>query len=602
MRVQASLDGTWRYWIDRDSATKETMGFDEITTVIPPAASWKPCHVPCCWNVLEPDLMRFFGTGFFARTFAVPPGKGSDRIVLRFGAANYRCSAWVNGREAGSHDGGYTSFAFDITTLVHDPSSGRTNELLVRVDNAWGHGDRLPWCRLVDWFNYGGIHGHVLIERVPSPSIAGATIRTDLGFEGDAPSPSRASMDIHVDIDAGQGCKDTCTVTVQVVKRGGSEVIATATRATGPLPAGTTGIDLQVAVVDPARLDLWSPDHPALHDTRITLETAGGMVDARSWATGFRKVETRGTAFYVNNRRFFMLGTNRHVDHPDTGLAVPDAIHFHDLLIMKEANINCFRGSHYPNPAAVLDACDELGLFFIEEIPGWQLQDVHYADPGLLGAAKSCFDEMHARDANHPCIIAWSMSNECATDTAKGRKYHEALYAHARAIDKGQHLVIHVSNRKAMDRCYDLADFITINTYEGWYGGGMGEFVHHVDLIHEIMMDEDRELGEPKPIVLTEFGAGAIRGYRSRDKARWSEDFQAGLLRFYITECMKRDFVGGTWTWMFCDTRVDLPTRPDGRPRSYNNKGMIDEHRIEKLAYMVVRDLYGVWKAREGAP
>jgi beta-glucuronidase len=293
-----------------------------------------------------------------------------------------------------------------------------------------------------------------------------------------------------------------------------------------------------------------------------------------------------------------MRGTNRHEDHPDFGNALPDTLRFQDLLKMKRANINCFRGSHYPPAKALLDYCDELGLLFIEEIPAYSLDAEMMVDPGVLETAEWIFDEMHDRDKNHACLIAWSVSNECATELPAGRAFHEALYAHVRAVDGGRHLVIHVSNRGVNDRCYNLADFVSLNIYHGWYSNKKEDFVQVVELLHGILEDEDHEFGPLRPIVLTEFGAEGIRGYRSWDAAKWSEDYQAEFLRYYITECMARDWIGGTWTWMFSDTRVDLPDRPDRRARSYNNKGMVDEFRSLKLAFGVIRDLYAAWKAK----
>jgi beta-glucuronidase len=297
-----------------------------------------------------------------------------------------------------------------------------------------------------------------------------------------------------------------------------------------------------------------------------------------------------------------MRGTNKHEDHPDFGLALPDEMRYQDLVKMKKANINCFRGSHYPVGIGLLHACDELGLLFIEEIPQWQVTPAQAKNPALLDTAKKYFDEMYARDKNHTCIVAWSVSNECTTESPAGRKYHEQLYAHVRGVEKDR-MVTHVSNRRLMDQCFHLADFICINIYEGWYGNKMADMEHQITLIHEIMMDEDREYGEPKPMVLTEFGAGAIPGFRSWENVKWSEDYQAMLLDYYVSWCIENsDFIGGTWNWLFHDFRVELPDNPGGRPRSYNNKGVLSEYRVPKLGFSILQKLYGKWKRRESFP
>ena len=586
MRRSISLDGAWLCRADPSSKPSkfDATGFQEGINDFRATGPWEPCRVPSVWNLHKPEYMRYFGTFFYRRSFSIGHVDAGERVFLKFGAVNYTCIAWVNGNLAGRHDGGYTSFSFEITNHAR---AGEVNEILVYVDNSWGVADRLPWTRPVDWFNYGGIHQGVTIEIIPETSIQDVLLDQHVEFAGEGEWPSTIQLVVTVAV---EGDATGTRISASIVPRHGRD----------PVAEGAAAVEGNAATItlnlNPATTPLWSPDNPALHDARVALvDRSGGVVDLHEATVGFRTFETRGCAFFLNNRRFFMKGTNRHCDHPSFGLAIPGDLIHRDLVLMKSANINCFRGSHYPNPECTLDACDELGLLFIEEIPAWQLQPVHFTTPGILEAAKQCFDEMHRRDKNHPCLVAWSLSNETHTDTAEGRTFHEQLYAHARAVDRGHHMIIHVSNKGVRDRCHDLSDFITLNIYNGWYGASIDDFPPQVRLIHEILQDEDQEFGPPRPIVITEFGAGAIRGYRSLDQPKWSEDFQATLLRRYIGECMDMDFVGGTWTWMFSDTRVDLPTRPDGRPRSYNNKGMIDEHRVPKLGYDAVKELYGKW-------
>ncbi len=602
MRNTLILDGTWQYWIDEKRSVKAGDGIqlekkigDIVTT-----CEWKPCFVPSTWNLQQKKLFRFFGTVLFKKCFAVQRTSPDDTIELTFGGVNSKCMTWVNGKFAGEHENGYTSFSLDITAHVH-PGNSDDNTVVVYVNNEWGHPERLPWTRTVDWFNYGGIHRHVGIIVKPPARIEDFTFMDEIEFASEASTkPGSISFEVSTNMEnkSDLSFEGAILVTIRDVKRyvnvlGSKKVMVN-------VDGKNHAVFLARFNLDPSLVELWHPDAPNLYSVELSLENKNGeVIDAERARWGFRKVETRGTRFFVNNRPFTMLGTNRHEDHPSFGAAIPDTLIFKDLQIMKEANINCFRGSHYPVAKETLDFCDELGLFFIEEIPAYQLDASHMANPAVLATAKRYFEEMHSRDKNHPCIIAWSMSNETQSDTIEGRAFHEALYAHARAIEKGNRFIIHVSQKRAMERCYDLSDFVTINIYDGWYGGDKEGFMNIVNLIHDILLDEDHELGPPKPIVLTEFGAGAIRGYRSWDAAKWSEDFQAALLEHYIKTAMEHDdFIGGTWTWMFCDTRVDLPTRPDGRPRSYNNKGFVDEFRVPKLAFDVVRQRYAEWKKK----
>ncbi|MBN2150088.1 MAG: beta galactosidase jelly roll domain-containing protein [Candidatus Lokiarchaeota archaeon] len=603
MRYVIYLDGIWAYFADTKNEFKDLDGtaFESRLGDLVATRPWKKCIVPSVTNLQDRSLFRFFGKAFYKVSFKTPAGASDHLVGLKLGGVNYKATVWLNGKYLGEHENGYTGFSFDVGAFLHHDSSGsEDNELVVLVDNSWGHKDWLPWTRKVDWFNYNGIHRGVKLVVKPLVRISDYAIRSPMEFPaGNASRPSKLSLLARVAMENRSLERFPGAVQVEISEMATGRKVASAIEMVTVVEQGKANQDFELTL-DPSAISLWSPDSPTLYRVTFRLVDGGGnKVDERSWKWGFKKFETRGEHFYLNNKRFTMRGTNRHEDHPDFGLAIPDALRYQDIVKMKDANINCFRGSHHPMGEALLDYCDELGLLFVEELPAYQLDAGMMADPGILATAKRCFDEMYDRDKNHVCLAAWSVSNECHTETKEGLAFHEALYKHARAVDDGERLVVHVSNHGVMDLCHPLSDFVTLNTYRGWYGGTMEDFMSEVDLLHEILLDEDHELGPPRPIVLTEFGAGALRGYRSWQHSKWSEDYQAEFLGHYIGECMKHDYIGGTWTWMFSDTRVDLPDRPDGRPRSYNNKGMVDEYRVPKLAYDVVKALYGKWAQRE---
>ncbi len=604
MRYEIDLDGIWAYFADTRDEFKDVKGsaFEAQLGDLVASKAWKKCIVPSVTNLHDKVLFRFFGKVFYKTAFKTPVGSRDHIVSLKFGGVNYKAMVWLNGKFLGQHENGYTEFSFDIGEFLnHDVVGPEDNSLVVLVDNSWGHKDWLPWTHKVDWFNYNGIHRRVRLVVKPLVRISDYEIRTPLEFPpGDAIKPSNITLLARVELENHSLAGFPGSVQVELQDAATGRVVVSTIEMI-MIPAGNKAEQNFELALDPSSIALWSPDSPALYRVTFRLvDGSGQKVDERSWKWGFKKLETRGEHFYLNNKRFTMLGTNRHEDHPDFGLALPDALRYQDLVKMKDANINCFRGSHYPVGKAVLDYCDELGFLFIEEIPAYSLDAGMMADPAILATAKRYFDEMHDRDKNHVCLAAWSVSNECHTETKEGLAFHEALYKHVREVDGGEHMVVHVSNKGVMDRCHALSDFVTLNTYRGWYSGEMADFMQEVNLLHEILLDGDHELGPPRPIVLTEFGAEGLRGYRSWQSSKWSEDYQAEFLQYYIAECMKHDFIGGTWTWMFSDTRVDLPDRPDGRARSYNNKGMVDEFRSPKLAYSVIRDLYARWKEREG--
>ncbi|MHA1679536.1 MAG: glycoside hydrolase family 2 TIM barrel-domain containing protein [Promethearchaeota archaeon] len=605
MRIVTSLNGEWSHWTDFGSIQGKLDG-DEFAPGVSEfiaGRDWTRCTVPSVWNLYGSKYYHHFGTVFYKKTFLTPAGgNGGSTYVLKFGGVNYKTWVWLNGSFVGEHERGYTTFEMDVTGFI-EKEPGAENILLLAVDNSYGVDSWLPWVRQVDFFNYGGIHRPVELHIISPLVVDDFTLVHDVTFASDGDRvPSSINLDVTAVIANRFENARSGELVIKIIDTdhdGNGRTIASGRVEYAVEDHSTLKVNWNVGL-DPAMIELWSPDSPRLYTVSMQLVDGDRIVDTRAWRMGFRKFETRGTRFYLNNRRVFMRGTNKHEDHPDYGLALPDSMRYQDLVKMKRANINCFRGSHYPVGEGLLKACDELGILFIEEIAHWQNTAKQMENPAMLETALKYFDEMHARDKNYTCLIAWSVSNEVDTASTPGRKYHEALYSHVRKVDETR-LVTHISNRKLMDRCFDLCDFICVNIYDGWYGASWKNMEHVINLLHEVMMDEDEEYGKPKPIVISEFGAGAIPGFRSWEKTKWSEDFQADMLDYYITFAMKHsEFMGGTWTWLFHDFRTDLQGRPDKRPREFNNKGMIDEYRRPKLGFLAVQRLYGKWKDMEG--
>ncbi|NMC07651.1 MAG: hypothetical protein GYA24_20725, partial [Candidatus Lokiarchaeota archaeon] len=434
----------WSFFADTRNEFKNVDGaaFENKLDDLVRTRPWKKCIVPSVTNLHEKALFRFFGKVFYKTSFKTPAGARDHLVSIKFGGVNYRATAWLNGKFLGQHENGYTEFSFDVTAFLnHDSSRVEDNQLVVLVDNSWGHDDWLPWTRKVDWFNYNGIHRSVKLVVKPLVRISDYSIRSVIVFpDAGAATPSRINLLARVELENRTPANVPGAIQVELAGPAGEKTIASAIEMVTIVANGKAEQDFEVAI-DPSAIALWSPDTPVLYRVTFRLIDGGGnKVDERSWKWGFKKFEIRGEQFYLNNQRFVMCGTNRHEDHPDFGLALPDAIQYQDLVKMKNANINCFRGSHYPVGKALLDYCDELGLLFIEEIPAYQLDGGMMANPAIIATAKRYFDEMHDRDKNHVCLVAWSMSNECQTGTKEALGFHEALYKHAREKDGGERL------------------------------------------------------------------------------------------------------------------------------------------------------------------
>ena len=184
--------------------------------------------------------------------------------------------------------------------------------------------------------------------------------------------------------------------------------------------------------------------------------------------TGFREVQVVGDEIHLNGRPLRIRGVNRHEDHPEWGPALPEHLMLRDLQLLKDWGGNAIRGAHYPNDQRFLDLCDELGVLFIEEIPLWGFKSEQLASDVISDRAAAMVWAMVERDVSHPCIWAWSVLNECATDTPVGRAIVDRLVDTVHEIDRTRP-VTYATDRGTRDRCTDLVDFVCMNAYPGWY-------------------------------------------------------------------------------------------------------------------------------------
>jgi beta-galactosidase len=185
--------------------------------------------------------------------------------------------------------------------------------------------------------------------------------------------------------------------------------------------------------VDVPNVEPWSAETPRLHDLRVVLVDADGTDhDATSLRVGFRRIEIAGADLLVNGTRVRFKGVNRHDHDPARGKAVtPESIR-HDVELMKAANLNAIRTSHYPSDSSLYDVCDELGMFVIDEA---NIETHAYLrgltkDPVWHGAMLERITRMAIRDKNHACVTMWSLGNESGSSPA-----HDAAAAWLRSYD-----------------------------------------------------------------------------------------------------------------------------------------------------------------------
>ncbi|MFB6074208.1 MAG: glycoside hydrolase family 2 protein [Haloarculaceae archaeon] len=539
-RWRRELDGRWSFVTDPDDEGVDMGYFDDFP------ADADRIDVPGTWNTVA-RYHDYEGPAWYRRTFDLPEG-GPTR--LSFQGVCHDATVWIDGDRVADHYGGYTPFE------VSERLDAGQHDVVVRADNTRDE-ESIPRPG-TDWFPYGGITREAVVESLPPVSVSDVAVAYELD---DDRADVRVEVTVHND---GQATERAATANVGD---------ATAERTLELVP-GTTTAAFELSL----DIDRWSPEDPQLYEVRATVGE-----DERRERVGFRTVEVTDTALLVNGEQVDVRGVNRHEDHPEWGHAQPLRVQELDLDVIEDAGLNAVRTSHYPNHPRFLDLCDERGVLVIEEIPYWQFDAERFRRGDVLDRGATMLEEMIERDRNHPSILAWSVTNECANEEPGVLEATEELVSVARTLDDRP--VTLASNNyhpdgEGADPCLDLVDFVCANAYPGWYSDG-----EYADVLRGV-----REDHPDKPVVVSEFGAGAVAGERTREDQKWSEGFQADFLADAVETFRGAEYVAGFTVWQYCDTRTD-PRNWERRPKTKNNKGVVDEYRRPKAAYRRLADL-----------
>lgn len=489
--------------------------------------------VPGCFDAGNEFFGRR-GVGWFRRTVEI---SGPVRLRLRGGL---KLRVFWDGKPAGESTLAYAPLEFEF-----DAGTPGRHELVVAADNRVSGDPDDQYHGFYDFYGYGGIYDHVdvtpitggveRVEVLPLDCRTG-TVRLRLECCGSEPEKIALSFD------------------------GGK----TEERPYAP--------EFELQVPD---FKLWAPATPHLHTVRVNgVETVFGL----------RTLECRGTDLLLNGEKLKLIGYNRHEAHPEFGAATPDTLTVEDVRKIKQQGCNFIRGSHYPQKEAFLDTCDRLGVLVWEEALGWGNRTEQLTCDRFQDRQAEACHEMVRRSINHPCIILWGFLNECASDEESTRPLVGRLATLLRGLDPTRPVTF-ASNRRLRDRCFDLVDVISLNLYPGWYGEVVDDGIGAIRPELEMYAAQLPE----KPLIVSEIGVSALIGDRSG--CRWSEDFQAGYLREVLDTIASVDRYTGVAIWQYCDTKTYISTQYHLlRPRGFNNKGVLNEHRIPKAAWNAITE------------
>lgn len=504
--------------------------------------------IPNDWNLQNEKLLYYEGTIWFKKSFDYAL-KDKRRLFVYFGAVNYKAEVYLNGKKLGIHEGGFTPFDFEISSVVKP----KDNYLVVKVDNT-RRKDAVPTVN-TDWWNYGGITRDVLLIEEPETFVQDYAIHLKKGDKNMITGFVRLNNPKHLD-----------TVTVRIPALNIEKRINGTSEGILPYEFRATNIKY------------WSPENPTLYE--VFIKTSNQTIKDK---IGFRMIETVGPDILLNGKSIFLKGISIHEENATGGRGSSEADALRLLNWAKELGCNFVRLAHYPHNENMVRLADKMGLLVWEEIPVYWTVD--FTKESVLNNAKNQLTEVITRDKNRASVIIWSVANETPISDARNN-FLISLVIHSKALDSTRLLSAALLTRSEKgvgiidDKIGEYLDIVAFNQYLGWYGGNLA--------------DAEKAIWETpsnKPVVVSEFGGGAKQGLHGAKGERWTEEYQEYLYQQNLKMIEKIPNIRGLSPWILVDFRSprrNLPGIQDG----YNRKGLISNEGIKKKAFHTLRDFY----------
>ena len=336
-------------------------------------------------------------TGFYRRTINIPATWKDKRVFIHFDGVYSAAVVWLNGKYVGYSQDSNTDAEFDITGFV---TTG-DNQLSVRV-YRWCDGSYLEGQ---DMWHLSGIHRDVYLVATPKVFVSDHYISSTLNNEA-----TSGSMSVKLTVDNRNNTSATKTLLVSLLDADGKE-IATGTQTY----SGTSTTEKTVTLSGLSNLHPWSAEDPYLYTVVVSQKNENGAEEmAFSTKYGFKTVKISGTQLLVNGKRIFVKGVNTQDTHPEYGRAIDMETMLKDIKMMKQANVNTIRTSHYPRQPKMYAMMDAFGMYCVNEAN----VECHYnqglaSDKNWKTAITDREVRMVKRDRNHPSVLFWSLGNEC---------------------------------------------------------------------------------------------------------------------------------------------------------------------------------------------
>ncbi len=525
-----------------------------------PHEAFAPVALPHTWNAFDgQDGGNDYWRGIGTYEIDLPnPTKGLKQYIEIQGA-NHVATVYCNGRELGTHKGGFSTFRYDLTPAM----KAEGNVLTVAVSNAVS--DIYP--QTADFTFYGGLYRDVNFIEVAPAHFDLMKHGTDAVFV-----TPHCSGKTRLDLFPVNACG--ATLAVELKDAEGNVV------GTGAVEAS----DHANIIIDVKNPHVWNGmADPYCYTATASIVKDDVVVDAVTVTYGYRSFRVDAeTGFYLNGKNVPLRGVSRHQDRQDKGWAISKADHEEDIALIKEVGANTIRLAHYQHDQYFYDLCDHTGFALWAEIP---FISKFIPTEAAYENTISQMTELVAQNYNHPSIFFWGISNEIliGADNEPLRKNLRDLAKLAKSMDPSRLTTLAQVSGTPMDSEHNyITDVVSYNHYFGWYGGD----VHH----NGPWFDAYHKLNPDIPLGVSEYGVENIVKWHSATPM--NHDYTEEYANYYHHEMLKtfatRPYLWSTHVWNMFNFAADA--RDEGGVIGMNNKGLVTyDRKLKKDAFYLYK-------------
>ena len=418
--VKQNFNDHWKFIRVNDDLKADYSSSDIIDK------NWENVSLPHTAN-LEPLIVnnQWQGLCWYRKHLNIKDYNKEDNYFIEFEAAMNVVEIWINGKFVKKDQGGYLPVVINATKYLND----KDNVISLRLDNRDNPTTGPKPLKMLDFNMYGGLYRNAwLIKKngiyISNPSYENITAGGGIFVTFPFVSDNKSVIDIKTNVINSKNSDKAINVVHEIydankklVKRYKSDDFTI---------SALKSYD-NVSSISLENAKLWSPSSPNLYKVVTKIYSGHDLLDTETTTIGIREFKFINNQLYINGKKTFLNGVNRHQEYPFVGYALSDNAQYRDAMKIKDAGFDYIRLSHYPQSPAFMNACDELGIVVIDAILGWQ----YYKENSDF--KNFCYDYAHRlirRDRNHPCVLAWEVSlNETQMPVEFMQRLHDIVHS-----------------------------------------------------------------------------------------------------------------------------------------------------------------------------